>query len=323
MGDNDDDDFFNFVDLSKKRYVSDETREIMSQRTRDRWVSGEPFNKKSQQERIEEFRKVHGDRYDYSKVEYVEAHTKVIVVCPKHGDFLIAPTNHARGSGCGKCRSFGKLTEQDAIDRMRLKHGDKYDYSKVKYVSASEKVTVICPEHGEFEVQAGGHWRGRGCSKCHLETLGKSKRVSSEDWLERFRSAHGDKYDYSKSEFTDRNSNITIICSEHGEFNISPSSHASGRHCPLCSREIRNKKISETLKGRNFNPSMSNEDLVKLFKSVHGDKFDYSKVEYVNMNTKVIIICSIHGEFQQIPKSHKNGRGCARCSASNRRKNRT
>ena len=238
MGDDDIEDWDDFeeVDLSKKRYLSDETREIMSQRLRDRWVSGETFNKKSQQERIEEFRKVHGDRYDYSKVEYVDAHTKVIVVCPKHGDFLITPSNHAKGNNCGKCRSFGKLTEQDAIDRMRLKHGDKYDYSKVKYVSASEKVTIICPEHGEFEVQAGGHWRGRGCKKCHLETLNKSKRVSSEDWLERFRSAHGDKYAYSKSEFTNHNSNITIICSIHGEFQQTPKSHKNGRGCARCSK---------------------------------------------------------------------------------------
>jgi len=230
-------DDFEEVDLSKKRYFSDEALENYR------------LTRLSQEQVIESFRQTHGNKYDYSKVEYVGIHDKVIIVCPEHGEFLQAPSNHKGGAGCNACST--------------------------KY---------------------------------------RKPRHSPEYWLDKFKSVHGDRFDYSKSEITKGRSKITIICSIHGEFEMEPKYHANGRMCSKCSLIKRRKNISKAKKGKKLKPSMSNEDLVKLFKSVHGDKFDYSKVDYVNMSTKVIIICSIHGEFQQTPKSHKNGSGCARCS---------
>ena len=82
---------------------------------------------------IERAKKVHGDKYDYSKVEYVNAHTKVIITCPIHGDFEQLPCNHIKGVGCNLCYKDNKVTNLETfIEKSIKKHGDKYDYSKVE-----------------------------------------------------------------------------------------------------------------------------------------------------------------------------------------------
>ena len=126
---------------------------------------------------IEKAKKIHGDRYDYSKVEYVKNDINVLIGCKKHGYFKQLPLNHLKGEGCPICRyeeiSKNKMLSNDEfIERCRLKHGDKYDYSKTIYKGAANDVTVICPIHGEFTINAWSHMNGNGCQKCnssHLE----------------------------------------------------------------------------------------------------------------------------------------------------------
>ena len=107
---------------------------------------------------IEKARKVHGSKYDYSKVEYVRSSDKIIIICPKHGEFKQSPGNHLAGKGCKKCgfismwsKRLTKMTTEKFIREATNIHGNKYDYSKVKYVNASTQVIVICPIHGEIE----------------------------------------------------------------------------------------------------------------------------------------------------------------------------
>ena len=122
--------------------------------------------KLSTEEFINKARAVHGDRYDYSKVEYVDNKTEVCIICPEHGEFWQKPKNHLSGYGCPICSGRKKMRTIDFIKRAKQVHGDKYDYSKADYKGNSEEVCIICPEHGEFWQRAGNHLKGFGCKQC-------------------------------------------------------------------------------------------------------------------------------------------------------------
>ena len=127
---------------------------------------------------IDAARKVHGDKYDYSKVEYKNQHTKVCIICPEHGEFWQQAQSHLRGNGCPKCSQRHHYTTEEWIKEARKIHGDKYDYSKVEYINKSTKVCIICPEHGEFWQTPEKHVNGsQGCPKCDSSSLEESVRL--------------------------------------------------------------------------------------------------------------------------------------------------
>ncbi len=258
------------------------------------------------QEFIEKAKKIHGDKYDYSKVEYVHSHTKVCIICPKHGEFWQAPRHHLNGSGCPKCAGTIQLTTEEFIRRAKEVHGDKYDYSKVEYVHSHTKVCIICPKHGEFWQIPVHHLNGSGCPKC-AGTI----QLTTEEFIRRAKEVHGDRYDYSKVKYVNARTKVCIICPKHGEFWQTASEHLRGQGCPKCAQE---KKKDSSL-------TSTTEEFIRKAKEVHGDRYDYSKVEYVNAYTKVRIICPIHGDFEQNAHSHLNGRGCPKCNESQMEKN--
>jgi len=109
----------------------------------------------------------HGNKYNYSKVEYRNSFRKVTIICPKHGEFKQTSNEHLRGNGCPKCSGSYRYTTNEWIELAKAKHGDKYNYSKVEYRNSFSKVTIICPKHGEFKQRPDCHLnRGHGCSKC-------------------------------------------------------------------------------------------------------------------------------------------------------------
>jgi len=114
---------------------------------------------------IEKARRVHGNLYDYSKVVYVNAHTKTIIIDPEFGEFTQTPNAHLRGQGNPTRSGSEKLTKKSFINKARKVHGDLYDYSKVVYVDSRTKVTIIDPEFGDWEQTPGNHLFGRGCPK--------------------------------------------------------------------------------------------------------------------------------------------------------------
>ena len=246
----------------------------------------------------EKARGVHGDRYDYSKVEYVNTDTKVCIVCPEHGEFWQTPTSHLGGNGCPKCSGNKKLTAEEFIEKAREVHGDRYDYSKVEYVNANTKVCIVCPEHGEFWQVPASHLKGIGCQKCGIERRRGARRLSKKEFISRAKETHGDKYDYSKVEYVNFATRVCIVCQEHGEFWQTPANHLGGNGCPKCSGTEK----------------LTAEEFIERSRDVHGDKYDYSKVEYVNTDTKVCIVCPVHGEFWQRPAKHLKGQGCPKCS---------
>ena len=248
-------------------------------------------------------RKIHGDKYDYSKVEYVNNNTRVCIICPEHGEFWVTPHNHLRGRRCKNCYfESRKLETNDFIKKAIKKHGNKYDYSKVdlKHRDENGKICIICPEHGEFWQTPDNHLSGKGCATC-----GGTKKSDTEKFVIKARKVHGDKYDYSKAEYVDSTTKVCIICPEHGEFWQKPNNHLSGQGCPECCINNRANRKRLTL-----------ESFIERSQEIHGNKYDYSKVKYINNSTKVCIICPIHGEFLQTPGKHLIGQGCPICSES-------
>lgn len=255
------------------------------------------MTKLSKEEFIEQSQKIHNNKYDYSQVEYKNTGIKVKIICPIHGEFYKTPMNHLLGQGCPICSRLNKkMTTEEFIEKARKIHGNKYDYSKVKYTDYHSEVCVICPVHGEFWITPSLHISQKcGCPKCS-----KYKKLTTEEFIERARKVHGDKYDYSKTEYVNSSTKVCIICPIHGEFWMTPNAHINAKHnCPKCSHPSYKKE---------------REDFIREAKEVHGNKYDYSKVEYIDNKTKVCIICPEHGEFWQTPHSHLSGVGCPICS---------
>ena len=278
-------DDFNEVDLSKKRYASDEHRHKMSEISKENWKDPE-------------FRK---------KVS--EGHKRRPKVSGQ------ALENMRRGQRKKSDRS--KVT---FFEQAKQVHGGKYDYSKFLYVGAHTKGIIICPEHGEFLQTPNQHKRGGGCFRCAVDARAKLKfEKNKKSIFERFIKVHGDKYDYSKVDYQGITKKVIIICPEHGEFLQTPNGHGNqGYGCPKCAEISRRPKIGVALKGRVAPNKLSWDQVLRSFKDAHGDRYDYSKVEYVNTKTKVTIICSKHGEFPQTPSAHKRGAGCIRCGSEQR-----
>jgi len=188
------------------------------------------------------------------------------------------------------------------IERAKVVHGDKYDYSKVEYVNTNKKVIIICPIHGDFEQIPKSHYKGHGCKKCANNNLSIMKTSNNEEFIKKAIQKHGDTYNYSKINYIHGRTKVIIICPIHGDFNQTPNDHLNGG-CLKCG----GKNCSNT------------EEFIKKVKQIHGDKYNYSKVNYVNANNNIIIICSIHGEFEQSPHSHLSGSGCNKCGIEKNR----
>jgi hypothetical protein len=190
------------------------------------------------------------------------------------------------------------MTQDEFIEKARLKHGDKYDYSEVEYKNNKTKVCIICPcpEHEPFWQTPNSHLNGRGCPKC-----AGNVRLTKQEFIKKAREIHGDKYDYSKTEYINTDIKVCIICPEHGVFYQTPHGHLLGKGCSNC--YTHNK--------------LNLEDFIKRVREIHGDKYNYSKVEYRHSSIKVCIICPIHREFLQEPRTHLSGCGCPFCKQSN------
>lgn len=143
----------------------------------------------------------------------------------------------------------------------------------------------------------------RKCNTITKQTV--FKKHTTESFIGKAKKIHGDRYDYSKTEYVDYNTPLTIICPEHGEFYQKPNSHLQGCGCKKCNYQLINK-----------DRKLTTEEFIKRARDIHGNKYDYSKVEYINNKTKVCIICHEHGEFWQTPGNHINGAGCPDCQNS-------
>jgi len=192
---------------------------------------------------------IHNIRYDYCKVNYIDNRIKVIIICSEHGEFTQTPGNHLRGSGCDKCshKQSGlllRLTLDEFIEKSHRIHKNKYDYSKVIYDTGNTIIEIICPEHGLFKQKAAGHLNGYGCTPCGYLDVSVATRYTQDEIIERFKSSHGERYDYKDVVYNTSHDNVMIHCNKHGIFHQSPKCHIQGQGCPRCARQ--HTRISKT-----------------------------------------------------------------------------
>lgn len=185
---------------------------------------------------------VHGDVYDYSGVEYRGTYVKVNIGCRIHGSFLQSPNNHLNKFGCPNCGRQGTIEKQKFsqdvfIKKAREVHGDTYDYSLVNYTRSIDKIKITCRVHGEFVQQAASHLQGVGCFQCSYIPRAKGRVLSTQEFISRSRSVHGDKYDYSRVVYKGAKHQVEIGCPAHGFFKQDASGHSSGNGCMVCSKE--------------------------------------------------------------------------------------
>lgn len=250
-------------------------------------------------------KKLFGDLYDYKNVNYVNNKTKVELICKEHGSFFVRPDSHlCKSYGCylcGKINTSIKNRNNNWLYDFEIIHGDRYDYSKVEYISNKKKVEIICKEHGSFFMKPNSHTtQKQGCYRC------SRKYNDKETFIESSVTIFGKTYDYSKVEYICSHTKVELICKEHNSFFICPKEHINQKQgCPKCGKVSMSNKHRKDI-----------DLLISQFEELNGDLYDYSKVEYKNNHTKVEIICKEHGSFLQTSKSHLRGDGCPKCNIS-------
>lgn len=310
--------------------------------------------------------KVHGDKYDYSKVNYMGNKKQVEIICKIHGSFDQTPNSHLRGNKCPECAIIerkilvNKNESKKFFDKMKELYGNRFDFSNVTYINTLSNIKLICEIHGEFEQTPNCLVQGRSCTKC-----GKNK-PTTEMFIERAKSVYGNKYNYDKTIYVDTKHKVIVSCNAgHKDFTIIPRNHINGaRGCKDCWKEEIKARFSKFVIDANklhenkYDYSASNyinstteisiicpihgpflqlpskhllphgcpdcggsrplnkEIFIERATAIHGDKYDYSKVVYINNNIDIIIICPTHGDFNQSPHSHMEGHNCNKCSNS-------
>lgn len=206
------------------------------------------MKKLTREEYIERVDKIHNGKYDYSETEYRGGKEKITVICPTHGIFKCNPSDHLHNkSGCPKCAGCGYYGE-DAndyfISRAKIIHSGKYNYSKVNYINAKDKIIITCPIHGDFLQKPNNHLEGSGCPSCGVEEGRDKRKASSNEIIDNLKIIHNNRYEYPEQGEISLNSKfkIRVICPIHGEFKQNIINHYyRGNGCEKCG----NNKISK------------------------------------------------------------------------------
>lgn len=183
---------------------------------------------------------LHGNRYDYSSVVYKDSKTPVIIICKTHGSFSQAPTKHLQPCGCKKCADTASgesraSTTEKFLEKASKLYGDKFDYSKVRYKRAVQKVTISCRKHGDFLQTPNDHLNLKnGCSACRYESDHCGGRLNKEEFVRRSAEHHSDKYEYSLVKYKTSKDRVKIICPTHGVFEQKAIDHMLGKGCRSC-----------------------------------------------------------------------------------------
>lgn len=247
----------------------------------------------------------HNNKYTYDKVVYVNCYTKVIITCPKHGDFEQEPRGHLNGYGCNKCAICVRFpnaitTLEEFKQKARETHGGFYSYDRTTFVGVSLKVLITCPKHGDFEQTAYEHLEGHKCYQCGLDTIREKLSYTQEEFVAKATAVHGGKYTYNKTLYSRNHIKVTVTCPTHGDFEQLPANHLQGHGCSECAGFTKH----------------TTESIVAKFKEIHNGKYDYTKTLFTGVDNFIIVTCPKHGDFDQLAYSHLIGKGCAKCRNS-------
>jgi len=225
---------------------------------------------------IENANKVHNFEYDYHLVDYINAHAKVKIICPIHGIFEQIPNNHiSKKQGCPLCSYDNKkLDYYSTLEKLKIIHNNKYDYSLNTIIESTNKLKIICSIHGEFKQKLHIHMDGHGCPKCGTNKITKTENI----FIEESNLIHNNKYDYSLVDYKNAYTKVKIICPIHGEFLQTPQSHLNGSGCPICKSSKGEKIIKEFLENNNI--EFETQKKFKDCKNEKSLKFDFYLLDY-------------------------------------------
>lgn len=246
-------------------------------------------------------KEIHGDKYDYSLTNYKGILQNIKIICPNHHIFEQKPDHHLyRKQGCASCLPNKKINQQEFLDRMDIIFGDTLLFTRSQYVNNSTGIIVTCPIHGEFSKIPSYLFNGDGCAKCRFDIRkANGETVRAPEVFFKNVKLRSPNLSFNNSVFKGHNDPIIVTCQKHGEFIVNEARNLL-RHeqCELCSQE---SKINH---------------FINRSKEIHGDRYDYSKINSYYSKHKLTIICKKHGEFLMKPGSHLNGKGCSKCSKS-------
>lgn len=197
-------------------------------------------NRLTTEDFVNKAKAIHGDIYNYSKVDYTRSHDKVVVICKIHKDFKITANNHLNGKGCPKCgeirrrKSKTSNTSEFILKAVAI-HGDKYLYERTVYTKAREKLIITCKKHGDFLITANGHLDGRGCIECGKSRAARSRAKRLDTFIKQSKAINKDRYSYEKAVYASTHTHIILTCKIHGDFKVEPNSHLRGASCSKCS----------------------------------------------------------------------------------------
>ena len=262
---------------------------------------------------IRRAKEVHGDKYNYSLVEDSQnVLTKIKIVCKTHGVFEQTIHNHLQGKGCKQCyKEKGRktrFTKEQFIDYVKNTHDDleNYDFANLPekfdlshYVNL---ISLVCKRHGEFKIRYIDFLNGDTCPYC-------SGKLKTDEQIRKELSILHPELDFSMTNFSehDEKYRVTVRCPKHGLNSVKYYNLIYGQGgCPECGNEKMREK-----------ERITKEEFIKKASNVHGNKYDYSKVNYVNARTKVEIICPKHGSFFVMPTNFTDKKsGCPICNNS-------
>ncbi len=208
--------------------------------------------------------KIHNNKYKYDKVDYVDTHTKIKIICVEHGIFEQKPYKHLNGQGCVKCSKNCKKDFDYYLVKFNKLYDNKYSYDNI-FINLRTKINICCKEHGWFKKKILDHLYGQGCPYCNYKT-------NQQDFINMSNIIHNNKYDYSLVEYSNNKIKIKIICPNHGVFETSPRQHLIGQECKLCSnKNMRLKMIKRIEENKNNGYQIFpnyNKNACKLFDEI-------------------------------------------------------
>lgn len=201
------------------------------------------------------------------------------------------------------------LTTEEFKENFYKKYGKFYILDKVNYVNNKTEITVTCPIHGDFKKRPDLLMDGCKCPKCS-----KTAKTPEEIFIQKANFVHNGYFKYVSNTFTNVSSVVGVVCPHHGIWFPRANNHLNGANCPQCSKEGITHKISKLPKKNKSTKKYNTQTFKEKIYSLYGDKYDLSKVNYIDNKTPIRVICKKHGDFMITPNHLLLGRGCSKCS---------
>ena len=197
-------------------------------------------SRSNKEEFIIKAKKIHGDKYNYDSVDYVNSISKVKILCNDcNNTFLLNPNHHLSGVGCSVCANLNKKSnKEEFVKKSKKIYGDKFNYDLVEYIDCKIGVKILCNDcNNIFLRPPNDHLRNKGCLQC--------KKFTTQQFVLKAEEVHGDKYNYDLSDYKRMKTKVKILCNSCNKiFEQTPDAHLKGHGCRCFTEYKGERKIS-------------------------------------------------------------------------------